>query len=195
MSSHLPAPKNKTEIFGNDHIHHEVRVYQMKEKVAALTAQAFDVTDDDKKTHFKVHGKALSLHHEKILEDEHGHKIGSITHNVATLHKTLNVYNKHGHVVAIAKTHHVVQAHSNVDVYFGDKEKDHADVHIEGTFTAREFTFKNKDGDTIAEVSRKTSGLKHILTDADNYAVFVAPNVDAALIVILVVGLDEMFEN
>jgi len=195
MSTHLPAPKHKTEIFGDAHIHHEVRVYQMKEKVIAMAKQAFEVTDDDKKTHFKVHAKAMSMHHEKILEDEHGHKIGTIEHSLATMHKTLRIENKHGHVVAIAKTHHVLQAHSNVDVFFGDKEKDHADVHIEGSIFAREFHFKNKDGDTIAEVTRKTGALKNILTDADNYAVLVAPNVDAAMIVILVVGLDEMFEN
>jgi len=195
MSAHLPEPKHKTELFGDAHVHSEVRVYQMKEKTLSLTSDAFEVKDDDNKIHFKVHGKLLSLHGGKTLEDEHGHVIGKISHALASLHKTLRIENKHGHVVAIAKTPHVVNVHSNVDVYFGDKEKDHSDIHIEGSILGREFTIKNHDGDVIAEVTRKVLSLKNIMTDKDNYAVYVAPKTDAAMIIILVVGLDLMYES
>jgi len=167
----------------------------MKEKLLALSADSFQVTDDEGKVHFKVHGKLLSLHGGKVLDDEHGHTIGKIEHALASLHKTLRIENKHGHVVAIAKTPHIVNVHSNIEVYFGDKEKEHADIHIEGSILAREFNFKNKDGEVIAEVSRKVLSVKNILTDADNYALVVAANTDAAMIVILVVGLDLMFSS
>jgi len=108
-----------------------------------------------------VRGKFFTLHKRKILEDAHGHELGELEHQILTLHRCIKIQDKKGKVLATAKTHGIIQLHANVDLWLSDKDEGVPDVTIEGSIFSKEFTLKNKEGEILAQISRKIFTLRN----------------------------------
>jgi len=191
--SHLQPVRAGICLFGQEYVHDQMMAFSMKEKIMSLTSDAFDVKDENGKIHYKMRGKFFTLHKRKLLEDGNGHELGELEHQILTLHRCIKIQDKKGKTLATAKTHAILQLHANVDVWLSDKDSGDPDVKIQGSVFSKEYTLKNKDEEVIAQVSRKIFTMRNFLTHNDTYALYVAANVDCALMVSLVVCLEEMF--
>jgi len=130
------------------------------------------------------------------LRDVNQKRIAQLTQKIFTLHRQFEISDLDDKILVIARTRKWLQLHSNVDVWFGSEEQEREpDIKIDGSFLARQYKFKNKSDEVIAEVSRKIFTKRNILTGNDTFHVYVAPTVDVAFILLLVVGLDEMFTD
>jgi len=111
------------------------------------------------------------------------------------MHRTIRIIDQNKQTVVIAKTHHFLQLHANIDVYLGSKEKPQPDIIVKGSIFSKDFKFFNQQEEMIAHVNRKILTVRNILTGNDTYHVEVVAGQDRALIVSLVVCIEEMFET
>jgi len=167
--------------------------FQLKEQMITLTSNSFDIEDMTGALCFRVKGKLLTLHHRKFLEDSKGNQIIEMEHAVFTLHRQVKLLAgpKGNTTVAIARSK-VMGTLSEVSVWLGDKiREDLPDILAKGFFWCREFRFHNRDGDLIAQVTRECLSINAADAGNDKYILHVAPDVDSALMVALVLCIEE----
>jgi len=169
----------------------------MKEGMITLTSNSFEIKDVEKNALcFKAKGKLLTLHHRKYIEDNKGNQIIEMEHAVFTLHRQVKLLAgpKGNTTVAIARSKAMTGMRSDVSVLLGDKvREEQPDISAKGSLWFREFTFHNREGDVIAQVTRKVLTVEKSAAN-DSYILHVAPDVDSALMVALVLCIEEMFD-
>lgn len=175
--------------------------FKLKEKAFSLSGDGFSVknTATGAKA-FKVKGNAFSLKDsKKIVDGSSGKAIYSMVENILTLRGRMSITdsNTKASVVTLRKKGFIqFFGASTVQVWRGSTDDGEPWLQCKGDFFKKNFDFKElATGRVVASVRRKSFNLSNILLEKDTYVIRVEPGVDCALLVFLVVALDEQFRD
>mmetsp|Transcript_15788 Transcript_15788/g.61697 ORF Transcript_15788/g.61697 Transcript_15788/m.61697 type:complete len:224 (-) Transcript_15788:112-783(-) len=187
--------------------HGHAKEYKMTENLMSLSGDSFTIKDEHDHSAFKVEGKTLTLHGRKKLFDGEGGLVGFMSSKTLSMHRRTFICDAEENVVAIARKAHLFQMSSAAEVWVlreptklahaNKHETGHrpCDVRMGGNWRAKNFLFAGADDAVLGKVQRSGLNARSLLGGQDTYFLEVAPHVDAALLVLLVVCCDEMFRD
>ena len=153
--------------------------YQMREKLFAI-GDDFWVENEGGQRAFKVNGKALRVRDTLVLESPSGEELYSIQEKKVRVRDTMHV-ERGGRQVATVKKALItpLRERFSVDVDGG------GDMEAKGNILDHEYKIE-RGGDEIAEISRRWFRVR------DTYGVEINPGEDDALVLAVVVCIDQM---
>ena len=156
--------------------------YQMREKLFAI-GDDFWVENEGGQRAFKVNGKALRVRDTLVLESPRGEELYSIQEKMVRVRDTMHI-ERGGRQVATVKKALItpLRERFSVDVDGG------GDMEAKGNILDHEYKIEH-GGDEIAEISRRWFRVR------DTYGVEIEPGQDDALVLAVVVCIDQMTQD
>ena len=153
--------------------------YRMQEKLFAI-GDDFWVENEAGERAFKVNGKAFRVRDTLVLESPRGEKLYSIQEKMLRVRDTMEI-ERGGHRVATVKKALVTPLRDrfSIDVDGGD------DMEAKGNIVDHEYKIE-RHGEEIAEISRRWFRVR------DTYGIEIKPGQDDALLLAVVVCIDQM---
>jgi uncharacterized protein YxjI len=154
----------------------------MREKLFAI-GDDFWVENEGGQRAFKVNGKALRVRDTLVLESPRGEELYSIKEKMVRVRDTMDI-ERGGRQVATVKKALItpLRERFSIDVDGGD------DMEAKGNILDHEYKIE-RGGDEIAEVSRRWFRVR------DTYGVDIKPGQDDALLLAVVVCIDQMTQD
>jgi uncharacterized protein YxjI len=154
--------------------------YRMREKLFAI-GDDFWIENEDGEHVFKVNGKALRIRDTLVLETPGGDELLKIQEKKLHIRDTMEIEDAGGKTVATVKKALVspLRDRFSVSVEGGD------DIDAHGNVVDHEYKIE-RGGDKVAEVSKRWFRVR------DTYGIEIAPDQDDALILAVVVCIDQM---
>ncbi len=156
--------------------------YQMREKLFAI-GDDFWVENEGGQRAFKVNGKALRVRDTLVLESPRGEELYSIQEKMVRVRDTMHI-ERGGRQVATVKKALItpLRERFSIDVDGG------GDMEAKGNILDHEYKIE-RGGDEIAEISRRWFRVR------DTYGVEIKPGQDDALVLAVVVCIDQMTQD
>jgi uncharacterized protein YxjI len=153
--------------------------YLMREKLFSI-GEDFWIENQAGERTFKVDGKALRLRDTLVLQDPSGNDLFKVQKKALHVRDTMEIERDGDTVATVRKALvHVVRDRFAVDVAGGE------DLEAKGNVVGHEYKLE-RDGDNVAEVSKRWFRVR------DTYGIEIAPEQDDALILAVVVCIDQM---
>lgn len=154
----------------------------MHEKLFAI-GDDFWVENEGGQRAFKVNGKAFRVRDTLVLESPRGEELYSIQEKMVRVRDTMEI-ERGGRQVATVKKALItpLRERFSIDVDGGD------DMEAKGNILDHEYKIE-RGGDEIAEVSRRWFRVR------DTYGVDIKPGQDDALVLAVVVCIDQMTQD
>jgi uncharacterized protein YxjI len=154
----------------------------MREKLFAI-GDDFWVENEGGQRAFKVNGKAIRVRDTLVLESPRGEELYSIKEKMVRVRDTMDI-ERGGRQVATVKKALItpLRERFSIDVDGGD------DMEAKGNILDHEYKIE-RGGDEIAEVSRRWFRVR------DTYGVDIKPGQDDALVLAVVVCIDQMTQD
>jgi uncharacterized protein YxjI len=154
----------------------------MQEKLFAI-GDDFWVENEGGQRAFKVNGKAFRVRDTLVLESPRGEELYSIQEKMVRVRDTMDI-ERDGRQVATVKKALItpLRERFSIDVDGGD------DMEAKGNILDHEYKIE-RGGDEIAEVSRRWFRVR------DTYGVDIKPGQDDALVLAVVVCIDQMTQD
>jgi uncharacterized protein YxjI len=151
----------------------------MQEKLFAI-GDDFWIEDESGERAFKVNGKAFRIRDTLVLQSPAGEELYSIQEKKLRVRDTMDI-ERDGHQVATVKKALVTPLRDrfSIDVEHGK------DMEAKGNIVDHEYKIE-RGGDQVAEVSRRWFRVR------DTYGVEIKPEQDDALLLAVVVCIDQM---
>lgn len=153
--------------------------YRMQEKLFAI-GDDFWIENEAGQRAFKVNGKALRVRDTLVLETPNGEELFSVQSKMLHIRDTMNI-ERNGRKVASIKKALVSPLRDRFSIDVEDGE----DMEAKGNIVDHEYKIES-DGDHVAEVSRRWFRVR------DTYGVEIAPGKDDALVLAVVICIDQM---
>jgi uncharacterized protein YxjI len=154
--------------------------YQMRQKMFAI-GDDFWIENDRGERVFKVDGKALRIRSTLVLEDRSGREVARIQERMLRVKDSMEIEDANGRRVGMVKKALITPIRDRWVV----KIKDGPDLDVQGNILDHEYTI-GEGRDKVAEVSKKWFRIR------DSYGVEIEPGQDDAVILMIVVAIDEM---
>jgi uncharacterized protein YxjI len=155
----------------------DVRRYEMQERLISI-GDDYWITDDTGRREFRVNGKVARIRDTWVLEDAGGREVATIRERKLSIRDAIKI-EVGGREATVKKALLGFRDRFHVDVDGGD------DLTVKGSITDHEYEIE-RDGDTIAEVSKKW------LRARDTYGVEVRSPADTALLLAVTVAVDAL---
>ena len=153
--------------------------YRMQEKLFAI-GEDFWIENEAGQRAFKVNGKVLRVRDTLVLETPNGEELFSVQSKMLHIRDTMNI-ERSGRKVASIKKALVSPLRDRFSIDVEDGE----DMEAKGNIVDHEYKIE-RDGDQVAEVSRRWFRIR------DTYGVEIAPGEDDALVLAVVICIDQM---
>ena len=153
--------------------------YRMQEKLFAI-GDDFWIENEAGQRAFKVNGKVLRVRDTLVLETPNGEELFSVQSKMLHIRDTMNI-ERSGRKVASIKKALVSPLRDRFSIDVEDGE----DMEAKGNIVDHEYKIE-RDGDQVAEVSRRWLRVR------DTYGVEIAPGEDDALVLAVVICIDQM---
>lgn len=154
--------------------------FQMREKMFSI-GDDFWIENDRGEKVYKVDGKALRIRSTLILEDRSGRELARIQEKMLRIKDSMEIEDASGKRVGLVKKALITPIRDRWVV----KIKDGPDLEVQGNILNHEYTI-GEGRDKVAEVSRKWFRIR------DTYGVEIDAGQDEAVILMIVVAIDEM---
>jgi len=154
--------------------------YQMREKMFTI-GDDFWIENDRGEKVYKIDGKALRIRSTLILEDRSGRELARIQERMLRVKDSMEIEDASGKRVGMVKKAIITPIRDRWIV----KIKDGPDLEVQGNILNHEYTI-GEGRDKVAEVSRKWFRIR------DTYGVEIEAGQDVAVILMIVVAIDEM---
>lgn len=165
-------------LFRRDHDADQTH-YRMREKMFSI-GEDFWIENEADERAFKVDGKALRVRDTLILQDPSGSELFKVQKKALHVRDTMEIERDGATVATVKKALvHVVRDRFSVEVDGG------ANLEATGNIVDHEYKVE-RDGDHVAEISKRWFRVR------DTYGVEIAPGQDDALILAVVVCIDQM---
>jgi uncharacterized protein YxjI len=151
--------------------------YQMREKLLAIGDDSW-IEDESGDRVFKVNGKAARVRDTFVLEDRSGNEVAKIKERALHVRDTMTI-DLGGRTATVKKALVGLRARFHIELDGAEDLKAH------GNIVDHEYEIE-QGGDKVAEVSRKWFRVR------DTYGVEIEPGADVALILSIVVAIDDM---
>jgi uncharacterized protein YxjI len=156
--------------------------YRMQEKLFAI-GDDFWIENEAGQRAFKVNGKVLRVRDTLVLETPNGEELFSVQSKMLHIRDTMNI-EQSGRKVASIKKALVSPLRDRFSIDVEDGE----DMEAKGNIVDHEYKIE-RDGDLVAEVSRRWFRVR------DTYGVEIAPGEDDALVLAVVICIDQMTQD
>jgi uncharacterized protein YxjI len=153
--------------------------YRMQEKLFAI-GDDFWIENEAGQRAFKVNGKVLRVRDTLVLETPNGEELFSVQSKMLHIRDTMNI-EQSGRKVASIKKALVSPLRDRFSIDVEDGE----DMEAKGNIVDHEYKIE-RNGDQVAEVSRRWFRVR------DTYGVEIAPGEDDALVLAVVICIDQM---
>jgi uncharacterized protein YxjI len=153
--------------------------YRMQEKLFAI-GDDFWIENEAGQRAFKVNGKVMRVRDTLVLETPNGEELFSVQSKMLHIRDTMNI-ERSGRKVASIKKALVSPLRDRFSIDVEDGE----DMEAKGNIVDHEYKIE-RDGDQVAEVSRRWFRIR------DTYGVEIAPGEDDALVLAVVICIDQM---
>ena len=153
--------------------------YRMQEKLFAI-GDDFWIENEAGQRAFKVNGKVMRVRDTLVLETPNGEELFSVQSKMLHIRDTMNI-ERSGRKVASIKKALVSPLRDRFSIDVEDGE----DMEAKGNIVDHEYKIE-RDGDQVAEVSRRWFRVR------DTYGVEIAPGEDDALVLAVVICIDQM---
>ncbi len=157
--------------------HHEAVRFQMREKLLSI-GDDYWIEDNAGRKMFKVNGKALRLRDTWVLEDPSGREVATIRERKLSIRNAIKI-EFGGQSATVKKALVGIRDRFHVEVDGGK------DLKVHGNIVDHEYKIE-RDGDTIAEISKKWFRVR------DSYGVEVNDPVDVPLALGVTVAVDAL---
>lgn len=174
--------------------------FKVKEKMFSLSGDGFSIKEvQSGQSYFKVKGNALALISEKkTLLDANGNPVYTLKEAPISLRGRMHIADASSKqdVITLRKKGFIPGlGTSTVQCWMGSQDDGDPYMEVKGNILRKSFNVTEvASGRTICSVKRKTT-VQSLLLENDSYVVSVEPGVDAALMVVLAVALDESYRD
>ncbi len=181
-------------------MYNQVMEYKLKEKMWSMSGDSFSVKQvSTGAAAFKIKGTVMGFNDKKKILDLNGTPIYTMVESILSLRGRMQISdsNTKTPVVTLRKKGFIpMMGTSTVLIWKGSTDEGEPWIQIKGDFLRKNFDFKEKaSGRTLASVRRKSMTLANILAEKDSYVIRVEQGVDCALMVFLVVAIDEQYRD
>lgn len=153
------------------------RCFMMKEKLFGI-GDDFWIDDESGDHVYKVDGKTHRLRDTWKLEDANGNEVAVIRERMLSVRDAIKI--EFGGKTATVKRPLIgIGEKYNVDIEDGD------DLKVKGDFIGHEYSIE-RDGDTVAEVSKKWFAVR------ESYGIQLHGDIDPALIIAVALAVDSL---
>ncbi|KAL3715259.1 hypothetical protein ACJRO7_007056 [Eucalyptus globulus] len=172
-----------------------VELVVVARKHAAIPGGGLLVTDVSGNIVFRVKGSSVSVHEHLILNDAASNAV------ILTAHRRWQAYSGDSScpddLIFMAKKSSLMRIHgTEIDVFLAANTKEDAcDFKVKGNWLERSCTIYAGNGTIVIAQMHKDHKAQNIALGKDTFGITVYPNVDYALIVALVVILEEINED
>jgi uncharacterized protein YxjI len=153
--------------------------YRMREKLVAI-GDDFWIENESGERVFKVDGKALRVRDTLLLEDASGTALLKVQQKMLHIRDTMRIERGDDTVATVKKA-----LVSPLRDRFAIEVAGGADMDARGNVVDHEYHI-DRDGDRVAEVSKRWFRVR------DTYGIEVAPGQDDALVLAIVICIDQM---
>lgn len=153
--------------------------YRMQEKLFAI-GDDFWIENEAGERTLKVNGKALRIRDTLVLQSPDGEELYSIQEKKLRVRDTMDI-ERGGHQVATVKKALVTPLRDRFSINVEDGD----DMEAKGNIVDHEYKIE-RHGDEVAEVSRRWFRVR------DTYGIEIKPGQDDALLLAVVVCIDQM---
>lgn len=174
--------------------------FKLKEKYFSLSGDSFDIMNiTTGEVVFKIKGNALSFKDSKKLHDSEGNALLKMSESLVSVHGRMHIedaVSKRTLLTLRKKSMLPLKGAKTVQAWRGKKDDGDSDLECHGDLLRKDFTIKETPtGRLLATVKRNCLTVSNILLDKDSYVIRIEPQVDAALIVFLVIAIDEQYHD
>ena len=152
--------------------------FMMREKLLAI-GDDFWIENEQGERAFKVNGKAMRIRDTLVFENRSGEELLKIQEKKLSVRDRMEIERGGTTVATVKKALVGIRDRYSIDVEGGD------DLSAKGNFVDHEYEIE-RDGDKVAEVSKRWFRVR------DTYGIEVAPDQDEALMLAIVVCIDQM---
>lgn len=153
--------------------------YKMRQRLIAL-GEDFTIEDEHGHPVYNVDGKVLRIRETFVIEDLSGNEVATIREKKLALRDSMNIL-RGGQTIATIRKAWFSPFRTSFDIELQGQ----GDLAVEGDILDHEYTI-SRGGNVVAQIS------KHWFSFSDTYGIEVAPGEDDALVLAVVVAIDEM---
>lgn len=202
-SSAAPAAAGASSSVGTSgrYVYNTAVEYKLKEKAFSMSGDGFSIKNTQTgAAAFKVKGSIMSMGDKKKLVDAStGAAVYTMVESLLTLRGRMNIVdsNTKKPVLCLRKKGFIpMMGTSTVQIWRGGSDDGDPWLQCKGDYLRKNFDFKEKSsGRVVASVRRKSMNMANLLLEKDTYIIRVEPGMNAALMVFLVIALDEQYRD
>jgi len=176
-------------------VHGATTAYELEEKALSLTGEDFEVKSPTGDLVLKIGGgnripiAGMPVWDKLTVSSASGATVASLDREMISMTPTYDVFRADGS--KFGKISKAIFGFSETFEFFLEGDSSGPVLKAEGTFSERKYTFKSREGATVAAVGRG-----YFQTDNENkYHVLVGPQVDASLVLSMAVAIDEVHDE
>lgn len=184
----------------NRYVYNHPVEFKLKEKTFSLSGDSFSIKNvATGEGTFKVKGNAMSFKDSKSLYDMHGRPIYKMSEALLSLRGRMQIQdaNSKRTVVTLRKKGFIPHLGTGtIQVWKGGTDEGEPWLEVKGDYLKKDFDIKEPGSSRIiGSVKRKSFNLSNILLEKDSYVIRIEPGQDAALLVFLVIAIDETYRD
>ncbi|KAL3141272.1 hypothetical protein ABBQ38_003607 [Trebouxia sp. C0009 RCD-2024] len=200
MGQGMPGQHAGSAVVGQQYCSPAEQVFFLKEKLASLSGDDFDIFDGSNNPAFKMQASALSLTEKRVLKNAQNQPVCSLKKKLmssGTWYISSGSSAGDKDRLATIKKGMENNTHS-ANVFLQGNSSQHfaqpiPDYSARGDFQNRSF-FIYRGTIPVAEVMRRVSGAEKF-SGKNQYALRVSPGIDCAFMVALCITVDELFND
>lgn len=163
----------------------------LKESVFSLT-EPFTVKTIDGNQLFIIKADSFPLSSEKRIYDAEKNHLFTLQKETFSFPKSFYAVSPEGHKIFEVEGKLHFGSSKAIGHFFNATDNERVKIELKGTFFSTKTEIKNaKNGQVVAHIDRERWNTRQLIANRDTYAVTVAPGMDMAIIVAMVVYLDE----
>lgn len=173
--------------------------FRLKEKIFSLSNDSFSIKRlDTGRSVFKVKGNAFSIRDSKKMYSNSGKALFKMTESIVSMRSRMHIQDtQSGRKYTIRRKGVIpLLGTSTVYVWKGSSSGGRPWLEIKGNVRRKTFQIKRaSSGKKVATVRRQGFNFRNLVADKQTYIIRVQPGQDAALLIFLVVAIDENYRE
>lgn len=179
-------------LISSQHITSTAKTLVLKERSMSYSGDDAQIKDTAGNIVFYVQAELMTMSQRRFMVDTRGQKIGQLRHKKTPgLHPTVYVGTVSDEKKCSVKMSGMLDPFNcDAKILLGDSNEI---GKINGNWRAKKFSI-TIDGSVVAKVSKKRT-MSSIFMGADTYCIDIQPGVDMAFVSLLVIALDELYND
>lgn len=174
--------------------------FKMKEKLFSLSEDSFSIKrEDNGEQIFSVKGNSFSLRDSKTMYDKDGNALYKMTEAFLTIRSRMSIKDcESGETAFTLRKKSIIPMFgtNTIQCWKGDDDDGEPYLEVKGNFLQKDYKIIDVESEKeVAKVSRKLFTMLNLFTDKDTYSIRVEAGADAALLVFLVIAIDEQYRE